>query len=340
MLVVAVVATACSDHARFIVVEIDAPGGAPDVVQVRIDAVVGNDVGTLVAPRQPADVPLKWPESFSLEVPTGDTGTAQLYVTAADANGCEAMAASTEFPGSASTVSIMLAPFAPGPCLSAGTPVVRSVSAATSTGAPSMSIAIPAGTAQNDLLVAFFGMEGGEHNSLAAPADWSVLPNMDYMVGTTGTRTHAFWKVAGAGEPASYLFTEMGSSQQDLDGMIVAVVGADTANPIEAANGQLNPKSSSCPSPSMSTTTDHTLLLYACAVEIGSSAVSSLPFAPPTDMSQLAAIQSTGTYQTGEETAWGGQATAGMTGQFAAMASCSSINIGLMVAITSRGGTR
>lgn len=335
---VAVLATACTDHTRFIVVDIDAPDGSPDVVQIRIDAVVGNDVGTLVAPKSSGQAPLRWPESFSLEVPDAATGPAQLFVTAIDSSGCEAMATTTEFSVSTTRVSVTLAAVPTGLCLPAGTPIVRSVTSTTATAAASLSIAIPPGTAQDDVLIAVLTIQGGSNQTLASPADWSVLPNMDWMVGPTGTRTHAFWKVAGASEPPSYLFTKGSGNPTDINGMVVAVAGADSADPIEASDGQLNPPSPSCPSHSLTTTTDHVLLLYACAIEIGSLPTSSLPFAPPVGMSQLAAIQSAGTYKSGEETAWGAQATAGVTPQFAATSNLSNGNIGLLVAIRARTG--
>jgi hypothetical protein len=335
---IAIVAAACTDHARYVIVDIDAPAGAPDVVQLRIDAAVGSDVGTLIAPTPPAAGPLKWPESFSLELPEAASGTARLFVTAMDSSGCEAMVSVTEFPTSSPRVSLTLASVASGACLVPGTPIARSFSAVTMTGTTSLSIPIPAGTAQDDVLIAFIGMVGGTNHSVDAPTDWSAIPNMDWTESSTGTRSHAFWKLASATEPTSYLFTETGGNLEDIDGTIIAVAGADTTHPIEASNGQINAASSSCPSPSLTTTTDHTLVLYACAMETGSVGTA-LPFAPPSAMEQLATLESTGTYKTAEEAAWGSQTTAGMTTQFAATASTSRSSVGLILAIAGQPAT-
>ena len=62
----------------------------------------------------------------------------------------------------------------------------------------------PAGTAQNDVMVAFLCATGGGHSSMTAPAGWEL--KMQYDGGPFKLHCKIFTKKAGAAEPASYAF--------------------------------------------------------------------------------------------------------------------------------------
>jgi hypothetical protein len=154
---------------------------------------------------------------------------------------------------------------APPPAPPAGAPTVRSVSSSIANHpSSSLTIAKPAGTTQGDVLLAFGGHQSGSATNLAAPAGWTAVPNTDYS-DANNARIHAWYKIAGAIEPASYTFTLSGGGQAIAGGMM-AITGA-TATPINASLGQVNGTNSIfLTAPSITTTAAKTLLVYGGAV--------------------------------------------------------------------------
>lgn len=113
---------------------------------------------------------------------------------------------------------------------------VRSASTNWAEGASSVSVTKPAGTAQDDILIAvmFNDYSSGTGSAMSAPAGWT-------QAGTTATTASGsynpvgkvWWKRAGASEPASYSFGTSTSSSTVIG--ITALSGADPSSPIKVA---------------------------------------------------------------------------------------------------------
>src|SRR5262249_8130397 len=159
----------------------------------------------------------------------------------------------------------------------------------TAANATSITVSKPAGTAQNDLLIAIVVHQGGMWEGIAAPPGWSVIPNTDAFIGTTGPHTHAFRKLAGASEPASYTFSDQGSAQ-DMAAGVLDVTGARTA-PIDTSAIQTNGYGLTVHAPSITTTLDNELVVFAGAAN------GSVTFTPPSGMTENVDVASHGTYK-------------------------------------------
>ena len=91
-------------------------------------------------------------------------------------------------------------------------------------GTATVTIAVPTGTADNDVMVAIV-QRGGGVSEPDVPTGWTSI---DYE--STGPSTRKYWKVASS-EPASYDFT---SSGINIAGVISTYRGVDTTSPINA----------------------------------------------------------------------------------------------------------
>jgi hypothetical protein len=111
----------------------------------------------------------------------------------------------------------------PGPEAAPSAPgTYRSASSASSVPITAISIAKPAGTTTDDVLVAMITVRGAP--IISAPSGWTLIRS-----DTSGTVIHQalYRKVAGGSEPASYSFTfdrEIAASV----GIIAAYSGVDT----------------------------------------------------------------------------------------------------------------
>lgn len=105
-------------------------------------------------------------------------------------------------------------------------PTYRSLSTANTTSVTSVTINKPAGTVQNDLMIAFLSRDASGSN-MPPPSGWTQLIQND--IGTTH-RAEIFYKIAGASEPASYSF-DLIDTNEGVVGTIVTVTGASTSSP-------------------------------------------------------------------------------------------------------------
>jgi hypothetical protein len=107
---------------------------------------------------------------------------------------------------------------------------VGAVSATTDS--TTLSLAKPAGTAQNDVLVATVFVAGS--NAVTA-AGWTPVAGADAVATSGDGRLVSFYKVAGASEPASYGFGTAGSggATRKATAGISVYRGADPAAPVE-----------------------------------------------------------------------------------------------------------
>ena len=111
--------------------------------------------------------------------------------------------------------------------------VVENFSGAQSGGnVTSLLINTPAGTVEDDLLIAVVTTDGNQSASLAPPGGqgWTAL---DVSQEGSAVTLGAWWKLAGASEPASHTWTWGGS--EAAYGHMTRITGHDTATPIEVS---------------------------------------------------------------------------------------------------------
>lgn len=168
----------------------------------------------------------------------------------------------------------------------------------------------------------------GSGRSMAPPTGWTMVPNTDQFNGTAA-RTHAWYRLAGPSEPASYLFTETGGSAYDMSGGIIAITGANQSFPINASGGQNNGTvmATPVPAPSITTTVANTLLVYGGACNVG------ITFTPPVGMSEQWDRSSSGQYRVTTETATQEFSGPGATGTRTATASGACKSDGILIAV-------
>jgi hypothetical protein len=207
-------------------------------------------------------------------------------------------------------------------------PQVRtSTSAVSSTG--TLSLSLPAGTAANDLLIAFVSCSAA-NQTVNPPTGWTPIANADASAGTTNVRIRAYYRIATASEPPSYAFVE--SASYDLAGGMFAISGASATAPGIVAATASTSQSAACTSvaPAVTTTVAGSLLLYSCGLGTGTTT-----FTPPSGMTQAWVAASGGTYKIATEAAYAVQASAGASGGKAATVptSWAARNVALVIAI-------
>jgi hypothetical protein len=205
---------------------------------------------------------------------------------------------------------------------------VRASAFATANGpATQLVIAKPSGAVAGDLLVAIVAHQGGSVKNMTPPPGWTAVPNTDWFQGTNA-RIHAWYTIAGATEPESYMFMLVGSGD-DMSGGMLAVSNANATAPINASNGQSNGSTAatSVTAPSVTTTVSNTLLLF------GGACASSASFTPAFGMSERWDAASSGTYKVSTESATQGLADAGPTGLRVATASSSCRSVAIQIAV-------
>ena len=117
-----------------------------------------------------------------------------------------------------------------------------------------ISVAMPSGTVDGDLMVAIMSTDGGGE-TLGAPGDWTPIEGP---AGTNHT-SRSWYKIAGASEAGPYTFT-VGSTEEIVVG-ILRISGADQSNPIDVST---TPNTGTVVSPlafAENTTVGNTLIL-------------------------------------------------------------------------------
>ena len=121
--------------------------------------------------------------------------------------------------------------------------------------ANSVTIALPPGTLDGDLLIAAVATDGNKASSLGEPGGWTVIN-----VGSNGTSPTlgVWWKIASS-EPSDFQFDWTGSGQEAY-GWIMRFTGHDPTTPIHiSATG--NDNSQGPVSPAVNTTIDNTMIV-------------------------------------------------------------------------------
>ena len=203
----------------------------------------------------------------------------------------------------------------------------RAAASAFTNGATTLTIPVPAGVQQGDVVVAAIGVRGNP--TITPPAGWTLLVNTPN--GTT-MREAAFVHVVGAtAEPSSYSWTF--SASQPAAGGMAAYSGANTAVTVFA--GQANPSSTSITAPSVSTFEPGDMLIGMFAT------AATTTIAPPGSMVERAeaATASGGktlkvTLEVSDELL----SASGATGTRVASAGAAAVNIGTTIALRPAGG--
>ena len=130
-------------------------------------------------------------------------------------------------------------------------------SAGAASGILSLTISKPAATAQGNVMVASIAVRPNTA-IITAPTAWTLLRRMDNATATANSLA-VYYKVAGAGEPASYTWTF--STSTGSAGGIQTFSGVDTAAPIDVENGQNTVSGLTHTTLSVTTTVANTMLV-------------------------------------------------------------------------------
>src|SRR5262249_42181293 len=170
----------------------------------------------------------------------------------------------------------------------------------------------PAGTALNDVMIAAVGVRPNTA-TITAPAGWTLLRRNDN-ANPTAHSLAIYYKVAGAAEPASYLWTL--SANTGNAGGISSFSGVDINNPVDVDAGQNTAAALTHTAPSITTTKTNTMIVSAFAMSSGAT------WTPPGAMTEGFDTSSivSGNGET-VEMAYVAQAAIGASGTFTATAS-------------------
>ena len=100
-------------------------------------------------------------------------------------------------------------------------------------------INVPAGTVAGDVMVASIAVQPSGI-AITAPAGWTLVRNNAQAAGSS-SRMATYYRVATAGEPASYLWTFSGAASTGAAGGIISFSGVNNATPIDAEGGNTTP---------------------------------------------------------------------------------------------------
>jgi PKD repeat protein len=179
--------------------------------------------------------------------------------------------------------------------------------------APVLGIERPAGTSADDVMIASISARPSSA-TIAAPTGWALVRRIDNVAGQTISLA-VFRKVAGAGEPASYIWDISGATW--AVGGIQSFVNVDAGNPIDVESGHATPGGLTHATPSVTTTVANAMVVTSHTF------ATSTTWTPPTGMTEAFDVQfqpaATNTGQSMEGN-YVVQATAGATGTKSATA--------------------
>jgi len=153
----------------------------------------------------------------------------------------------------------------PAPTPPSGISLRSSASANSGSGSSSLTINVPSGTQNGDVMVAHVIVQTAG-NSLAAPTGWNIIKRQDT---STNISTATYFKVAGSSEPSSYTWT-FGTSGE-ASGGIGSYIGVNTTTPIDTNHAQYNNGVSNVDNAGVTTTVSNDMLVYAVGIIIPTS---------------------------------------------------------------------
>lgn len=148
----------------------------------------------------------------------------------------------------------------------------RASSTGTVSGGASISIAMPTGTVQGDVMVASIFANGNQAAVLGVtpPAGWTQVQKVDNQTGSLYPTVTLFTKPAGASEAGPYVFTFSNYFQGAYGGgWIATYTGVNTTTPVDVSGSQNIGNSpattTSYSTPSITTTAANEMLVFAYA---------------------------------------------------------------------------
>lgn len=134
--------------------------------------------------------------------------------------------------------------------------------------ATSLTVAKPAGTLTNHVMVAQITIKGVVA-SITPPANWNLINNSSTSTSGSEITQAVYWHVAIAGEPASYTWSWMGSAR--AAGGIATFSNVETANPVDVSAVRITNNNATITVPAITTTSGNEMLMAL----LGSSTASS-----------------------------------------------------------------
>jgi hypothetical protein len=198
-------------------------------------------------------------------------------------------------------------------------------SSATQKSQDSLTIIKPAGTVENDVMLANIYAVGASTPTITPPSGWTLI--ISTVGSASNSRLSTYYKVAGASEPANYQWTFSGG--QTNQGGISTYYGVNTADPIDVYGGQANTASISYTAPSVTTTVANTTLVAGFGALAGGS---DNTVTPPSGMTECYDVGQDNDGPACLESADVVQASAGASGTKVATGQ-SGTNIGHLVAL-------
>lgn len=150
--------------------------------------------------------------------------------------------------------------------------------------ASSLTIDKPSGTSTGDVMLASISVRTSAI-SVTAPAGWTVIRDTPQAAGD-GMRLVTYYRVAAAGEPASYTWTFSGGTHAGAVGGITTYSGVDNSTPIDAQAGGVTASATTHVAPTVSATVADDMLVTV------HSMASSATWTVPTGMSESVDIAS------------------------------------------------
>jgi MSHA biogenesis protein MshQ len=129
--------------------------------------------------------------------------------------------------------------------------------ASTSPPTGSITIPVPSGTVQNDVMIASIGVRPSS-TSITAPSGWTLVRRTNNGSGNSNSLA-VYRRVAGSSEPGSYTWTLSGDTFSA--GGMQSFYGIDTANPVNIENGQTTGSGTAHATPSVTTTVANAIVV-------------------------------------------------------------------------------
>lgn len=162
-------------------------------------------------------------------------------------------------------------------------PVYRaSTSSSAASGALTLTIARPATTVENDVMVAAIGVSANTP-TITAPAGWTLVRQMNNSAVNANSQA-IFIKVATAAEPFSYSWA-LSASAGSVGG-IQTYYNVDISNPVDAENGQTTASSLTHTAPTITSTVANTMLVGHYTISSAANWAAQNPPGPPVTMTE------------------------------------------------------
>jgi peptidase C25-like protein len=149
-------------------------------------------------------------------------------------------------------------------------------SAGAASGVLTLTISKPAGTAQNDVMVASIAVRPNTA-TITAPAGWTLIRRTN-QAATTANSMATYYRTAGAAEAASYAWTL--SASTGSAGGILSFDGVDPSTPVDVENGQITASALTHAAPSVTTTIANDMVVTAHTM------TSLITWTPPAGMTE------------------------------------------------------